>query len=88
MNNLLFANIPHNCNDDDLRTWIEARGFKVTGLQLIRDTVSGSSPSFARVELAMVSHDGAVRDLDQQPLGDRRVCVRSGPPFRISEPMQ
>ncbi len=78
MNDLLFANIPHNAKDDDLRTWIEARGFKVSGLRLIRDAVSNSSPAFARVELNSAAEENAVRELDQQPFAGRLLYVRRG----------
>jgi hypothetical protein len=78
MDNLLFANIPHNTKDDDLRTWIESRGFKVNDLRLIRDVVSGSSPAFARVQLNATADETAVQSLNQQQLGDRRIYVRRG----------
>ncbi len=78
MENLLFANIPHNSNDADLRTWIEGHGFKVNDLRLIRDVVTGTSPSFARVQLNSVPADAAVSALDQQPFGNRRLYVRRG----------
>jgi hypothetical protein len=46
---------------------------------LIRDMVSGSSPSFARVKLdTSTPAEGAVRALHQKPLGDRRIYVRRG----------
>lgn len=77
MNSLLFANIPHNAKDDDLRTWIEEHGFKVSGLRLIRDVVSNSSPSFACV-LLNAAEDTAVQALDQQSFGGRRLYVRRG----------
>lgn len=78
MDNLLFANIPHNCNDDDLRSWIEEHGFKVDGVKLIRDAVTGSSPSFARVQLHVPAADEAAVALDQKPFGGRRLHVRRG----------
>jgi hypothetical protein len=78
MDNLLFANIPHNCNDEDLRNWIEGHGFKVNGLKLIRDAVSGSSPAFARVQLHQPAADEAATALDQQPFAGRRLHVRRG----------
>jgi hypothetical protein len=77
MDNLLFANIPHNTNDDDLRIWIEDHGFKVDGLKLVRDAVTGSSPAFARVKLDGPSPDAAIV-LDQQQFGGRRLHVRRG----------
>jgi hypothetical protein len=78
MGSLLFANIPHHCNDQELRTWIEAKGIEVSGLTLIRDVVSGSSPSFARVHVSNSSVDGAAEVLNQQPFGNRRIYVRRG----------
>ena len=77
MESLVFANIPHNCNDDDLRTWIEEHGFKVNGLKMIRDSVTGSSPAFARVKLLIPNPDAATA-LDQKPFGGRRLYVRRG----------
>ena len=78
MDNLLFANIPHNCNDDDLRVWIEQHGFTVNGLKLVRDAVSGSSPAFARVQVHREAANDAVTVLDQKPFGNRRLYVRRG----------
>ena len=77
MDNLLFANIPHNCNVDDLRTWIEEHGFKVDGLKLVRDSVTGSSPAFARVQLESPAANAAIV-MDQQAFGGRRLFVRHG----------
>ena len=78
MDNLLMANIPHTCKDDDLRTWIEQRGFEVSGLRLIRDVVSGTSPSFAHVRLNSRVDEGTVKALDQQTIDGRRIHVRRG----------
>ena len=78
MDNLLIANIPHSLNNEDLRHWIEDRGLSVNGIKLIRDVVSGSSPSFARVQLNSKIDDGAVETLNQQSLGNRRLFVRRG----------
>jgi hypothetical protein len=78
MDNLLFANIPHNCNDDDLRAWIEEHGFRVDGLKMVRDGVTGSSPAFARVKLEAPQATDAAIVLDQKPFGGRRLHVRRG----------
>ena len=79
MDNLLIANIPYSCNDIELRRWIEEHGFKVDKVRLIRDMVSGSSPSFARVKLDISTPaERAVQALHQKPLGDRRIYVRRG----------
>ena len=49
---LLFSQVPASCSEDALRAWVEAKGYKVSNLNLIRDTVTGTSPSFAHVQLA------------------------------------
>jgi hypothetical protein len=49
---LLFSNVAVECSQEYLRQWTEARGYDVLAVQLIRDEVSGTSPSFAYVELA------------------------------------
>ena len=79
MDNLLIANIPYSCSDAELRRWIEEHGFKVDKVRLIRDMVSGTSPSFARVKLDTSSPaEGVVQALHQKPMGDRRIYVRRG----------
>lgn len=73
---LLFSNVPPDCHDDYLWAWVEARGYRVSSLRLIRDQVSGTSPSFAHVQLMNAGKiDEAERALNGQDLGGRRVQV-------------
>jgi len=73
---LLFSNVPVDCHDEYLRLWVEARGYRVFSLRLIRDQVSGTSPSFAHVQLMNCGKvEEAVRSLDGQELGGRKVKV-------------
>jgi RNA recognition motif-containing protein len=73
---LLFSNVPVDCRDEYLRLWVEARGYRVSSLRLIRDQVSGTSPSFAHVQLTDCGKiEEAVRSLDGQELGGRKVQV-------------
>jgi RNA recognition motif-containing protein len=44
---LFFTNIPHDCSDSELKEWIESRGIEIVSIRMIRDLVSGASPSFA-----------------------------------------
>ena len=75
-NRLLFSNIPFDCTADFLKEWIEERGFSVARVTLIRDAVSGTSPSFAHVQLTDVTKlDQAELLLDGQPLGGRMTQV-------------
>jgi hypothetical protein len=46
---LFFTNIPHDCSDMELKEWIESRGIEIASIRIIRDLVSGASPSFAYV---------------------------------------
>jgi hypothetical protein len=73
---LLFSNVPFDCSDDLLRQWIEERGFLVSSLKLIRDVVTGTSPSFAHVQLVNVAKlDEAELALDGQTFRGRRIHV-------------
>jgi len=73
---LLFSNVPVDCQDDYLWLWVEARGYRVSSLRLIRDNVSGTSPSFAYVQLMNAGKvEEAIRSLDGQELRGRKVQV-------------
>ena len=73
---LLISNVPVDCHDDYLRDWVEARGYRVSSLRLIRDQVSGTSPSFAHVQLMNNGKiEEAERSLNGQDLRGRRVQV-------------
>jgi hypothetical protein len=52
MATLFMANVPHNCNDNELTAWIESSGIEVKKVRLIKDLVAGVSPSFAYVEIS------------------------------------
>lgn len=73
---LLFSNVPADCHDDYLRAWVEARGYRVSSLKLIRDQVTGTSPSFAHVQLMNSGKiEEAQRSLDGQDLRGRKIQV-------------
>ena len=75
-NKLLFANVPINCQDVYLKDWIEARGYRIFQLKMIRDAVTGTSPSFAHVELMDMTKLGeAARSLNGRDLLGRSVTV-------------
>jgi RNA recognition motif-containing protein len=48
---LFMVNVPHNCSDEELTDWVRSSGIEVKGVRVIRDLVSGASPSFAYVEI-------------------------------------
>jgi hypothetical protein len=73
---LLFSNVPPDCHDDYLWAWVEARGYRVSSLKLIRDQVTGTSPSFAHVQLMNSGKiEEAERSLNGQDLRGQRVQV-------------
>ncbi len=73
---LLFSNVPPDCHDDYLWAWVEARGYRVSSLKLICDQVTGTSPSFAHVQLMNSAKiEEAERSLNGQELQGRRVQV-------------
>jgi len=74
---LLFSNVAVQCTQEYLKEWIEARQYEVCCVQLIQDTVSGTSPSFAYVQLVDSARlDEAARNLHGQSLLGRAVRVR------------
>ncbi len=73
---LLLSNVPHDCSDDVLKQWVENRGYPVLAVKLIRDNVTGTSPSFAHVRLVNpATADEAERILDGQMLEGRQIQV-------------
>ena len=73
---LLFSNVPFDCSDDLLRQWIEDRGYPVLRVKLIQDVVTGTSPSFAHVQLVNAAKlDEAERALNGQSLRGRPLHV-------------
>jgi hypothetical protein len=74
---LLISEVPVICSEDHLTQWIESKGYDVERIVLIRDLVSGTSPSFAHVQLTdsrLLDH--AVRVLNGQTLYGRNIQVR------------
>ncbi len=85
---LLFSNVPVECPDEHLRQWIEARGYQVLSVNLICDLVSGTSPSFAYVQLMNPAKlDEAARALNAQVLQGRKLRVTRVVPMRTSVPI-
>jgi hypothetical protein len=77
MNTLVFANIPHDCREDELTLWLEEKGYTVARLRLIRDIVTSTSPAFARVQLAGGKDQSPVEALNRQEFRGYRVLVRA-----------
>jgi len=77
MARLFLSNIPYDCQDAELRDWIEAQGFDVDSLRLVRDLVTGVSPVFGYVSLrAGIKDADPIEVLNGQNLKGRRLQVR------------
>jgi RNA recognition motif-containing protein len=71
-----MVNIPHNCTELELTTWVESHGVGVKSVRLIQDTVACVSPSFAYVEVSEeASLDKAIRKLNGLNLRERVIIV-------------
>ena len=77
MPRLFLSNIPCDCADGELRDWLEANGFFVDSLRVIRDVVAGVSPAFGYASVRGAEDPiDAIRILDGQHLRGRRLQVR------------
>ncbi|MBI4471201.1 MAG: RNA-binding protein [Acidobacteria bacterium] len=54
MARLYIGNLPHLATEDDVQAWLEAQGYKVESVQVIRDLETSASRGFAFVELPEV----------------------------------
>jgi hypothetical protein len=74
---LFLSNIPCDCEDGELRGWLEAQGFSVDSLRVIRDLVASASPAFGYVSVRRPdNHVDPISLLDGQDLKGRKVQVR------------
>ena len=76
MHKLYMMNLPYNCTEDELKSWVEANGFHVAQLRIVRDLVAGVAPSFACVQIEKPSNvPKAVDVLNGRILRSQRVAV-------------
>ena len=76
MGTLFMVNVPHNCSDEELVQWVQSSGVEVTRVRLIRDLISGASPSFAYVDIREnVPVADAVEKLNGHNIRERVVLV-------------
>ena len=77
MPRLFLTNIPCDCEDAELRGWIEAQGFDVDSVRVIRDMVAGVSPAFGYVSVRVPRDDvDPIEILDGRNLKGRKLQVR------------
>src|SRR6266571_843285 len=76
MGMLFMVNVPHNCSDEELTWWVESSGIEVKHVRVIRDTVSGASPSFAYVDITeKIPIADAVGKLNGHNIRERTITV-------------
>jgi RNA recognition motif-containing protein len=76
MGTLFIVNVPHNCSDEELTRWVQSSGIEVQRVRLIRDLVSGASPSFAYVDITeKMPVSDAVQKLNGHNIRERVVMV-------------
>jgi RNA recognition motif-containing protein len=76
MATLFMVNVPHNCDESELCDWVESSGSRVRSVRLIRDIVSGASPSFAYVQLDEEDVTATVGKLNGQSMRGRAIIVK------------
>jgi len=76
MGTVFMVNVPHNCDESELCDWVESKGPRVKSVRLIRDTVSGVSPSFAYVQLDEDDIAQSVKKLNGQFIRGRAIIVK------------
>jgi len=78
---LFVGNIPHECNEIELREWFEQHGHDVAFAQVIRDRMTGHSRGFGFVELRDTSNlKEALAQLHGQLLSGRVLTVNAATP--------
>ena len=76
MGTLFMVNVPHNCSDEELTDWVQSSGIEVRSVRVIRDLVSGASPSFAYVEITeKIPVAAAVLTLNGHNIRERVIMV-------------
>ncbi len=76
MGTLFMVNVPYNCSDEELTWWVESSGIEVKHVRVIRDTVSGASPSFAYVDITeKIPVADAVGKLNGHNIRERTIVV-------------
>ena len=76
MGTLFMVNVPYNCSDEELTHWVRSSGVEVERVRLVRDLVSGASPSFAYVDITeQIPVADAVEKLNGHNIRERVIMV-------------
>ena len=84
MARLYIGNLPHQTAEHELQTWLEAQGFAVESVQVIRDLNTGASRGFGFAELPqVVSATEAVEALHGQRMEGHNLRVSEARPVLL-----
>jgi RNA recognition motif-containing protein len=82
MSNLLLINLPYNATDREIREWIESRGIGAKTIRVVRDLVTGASPSFGHVELkSSMALKEAISILDGKRMRSHTIRAKADPAY-------
>lgn len=82
MSNLLLVNLPYNVSDREVRKWIESRGIGTKSIRVVRDLVTGASPSFGHVELkSKMTLREAISILDGKRMRRQTIRAKEDPAY-------
>ena len=82
MTNLLLTNLPYNVTDREVREWVESRGIGTKSIRVVRDYVTGASPSFGQVELkSRTALKDAIFILDGKRMRSQTIRAKADPAY-------
>jgi len=82
MTRLFVGNIPHRTSDEELRQWVESRGFAVESVEIIYDRTTGKSRGFGFISLADPNEvDTAINLLNGRRMEGRVLTVNQATPL-------
>ena len=88
MKKIFVGNIPHTSSEDELKQWVESRGFQVESAEIIRDRSTRHSRGFAFVGLKQdLEIEEAIKALNGQLMGQRVLTVNHAVPL-TSKPIR
>lgn len=77
MPTLFLVNLPHDCTEQDVRSFVRGHGCAVSSIKLIQDDVAHVSPSFAYAELPDTANvDEIAAKLNGETLRGRRITAK------------
>jgi len=78
---LFVGNLPHSCNENQLRHFFEQQGLTVTFSQIIRDRATGHPRGFGFIEIQDMSDlRTAIDQLNGQRMSGRVLTVNAATP--------